>query len=111
MAEELQKLGKNPGPYAAAQNAIVAHTAIGSAYAVAIAQTEGHLIEVKNGTNADIVIKTKNLEDKDVELILPTQDFSVRAIPLIHNGPVSVKHNGSAPTSGNVLLQSICMGN
>ena len=96
--------------FAKAKRATVVGTTIGAAYAPAITEAEGHFIEVRNGTDKDVLLKTKNLAGEDVEIILPTQDFSMRSVALFHKGDISIKHNGAAPTTGTVILQSICMG-
>jgi len=97
--------------YAKAKNTIVAFGSVGSSYAVAISTTEGHYIEVKNTTDKDLVMRTKNLLGECVEVRLVTEDFSSRMVALIHSGDIEIKHAGSAPTRGSVFLQSICAGN
>lgn len=101
---------KENTPYAKASYSSTAFGSVGVNYTVAITAAEGDIIEVKNGTDKDVKIKTKNLLNKDVEIVLPATDYSMRSIPLVHNGDISLKYNGSAPTTGNVVIQSICMG-
>jgi len=96
--------------YAKAKNTTVAFGSVGSSYAVAIAAAEGQYIEVKNGTDKDVIIKTMSLLAEDVEVRLVATDYSTRIIHLIHSGDISLKHAGVAPTSGSVFVQSICSG-
>jgi len=71
----------------------------------------GDQIHLRNATDKDLVLRVRARDGQLVEISLPTEDYQLRAMMLVHVGDIEIKHAGSAPTRGSLFLQSICAGN
>lgn len=97
-------------PFGVVKNASIAYSSIGASYSDALTGCQGRYIEVKNGTNQNLIIKAIGLNSSVIEKCLLAGDLMPRIIPCTHSGVIQVKYQSSAPTSGSLDIESFSDG-